>query len=481
MVAGEVIAFPATHGGWGACQVLQAGAVTEVLALDHLSEAPPTLEMVSRSALSRSAFEVAVAAHRTRMVGDLPADFTSLGVIAPIQEPAANPLFSGPWDLLREAAQRERRWSALPEAAREPFVRRGAATPVTLALGPTQLRTHHRHPSLHLVFDGRPRDPTGIDAGPSSRFDWTALDALPCLRWLHVTGDAPGMLRWLETRSALDSLTWEAFSEESLDLRATHLAACRLDGASVRTLHLPDALSTLDLTLRRDRPAAVHAARDGAGLALLARVWDDDDLAALQGLAGLAQLTVEGLSALSLKGIERFSRLRALTLNGAPGRLRDSAALAALTALQVLHLRGCVEVDVATMPRLDAWPALRDLRAWRLHQRDAAALKARWGRDARVHLTDSLNDAGLFAEADLPIARWPETPRKGVVRAGFAAAAKAICRAGLTDALAQRALAGFDKAVARAERETGALDPAEREAVAACRARLVDRANTTRG
>lgn len=476
-----MIAFPAPHGGWGACQALQAGARVEVLALDHLSDALPTLETVSRSPLARGAFEVAAGAHRTLVVGDLPADFASLGVIAPLQEPAASPLFSGPWDTLREAVQRERRWSALPEAMREPFVRRGAATPVTLALGPTRLTTHHRHPSLHLVFDGRPRDPTGIDAGPSSGFDWTALDALPCLRRLHVTGDAPGMLRWLETRRALDALTWEAFSDESVDLRATHLAACRLDGASLRALHLPDALSILDLTLRRDRPTAVHAARDGAGLALLARAWDDDDLASLQGLANLSQLTVEGLSSLSLERIGCFSRVRSLTLNGAPGRLRDSAALAALTALQVLHLRGCVEVDVASMPRLDAWPALRDLSAWRLHQRDAAALKARWGRDARGHLTETLSDAGLFAEADLPIARWPETTRKGVVRAGFAAAAKAICRAGLTDELAQRALAGFDKAVARAERETGALAPAEREAVAACRARLVDRANTPQG
>jgi hypothetical protein len=479
--AGEVIAFPATHGGWGACQVLQADDRVEVLALDHLSDARPTLATVSQNALSCSAFEVTVTAHRMRVLDELPADFVSLGVIAPLQEPAANPLFAGPWDALREAAQRERRWSALPETVREPFVRLGSATPVTVALGPTRLTTHHRHPSLHLVFDGRPREPSGLDAGDSSRFDWTALDALPCLRRLHVTGDAPGMLRWLETRRALDALTWEAFADESVDLRATHLTACRLDGASLRALHLSPTLSSLDLTLRRDHPTAVHAARDGAGLALVARAWDDDDLASLHGLADLSQLTVEGLSSLSLASVARFSRVRALTLNGAPGRLRDGAALGALTALQVLHLRGCVEVDVATMPRLDAWPALRALHAWRLHQRDAAALKARWGRDARVHLTESLNDAGLFAEADLPIARWPETTRKGIVRAGFAAAAKVICRAGLTDEVAQRALAGFAKAVARAERETGALDPAEREAVEACRARLAERANATRG
>ncbi len=288
------------------------------------------------------------------------------------------------------------------------------------------------------------------------------------------------MLRWLETRRALDALTWEAFTDGSVDLRATHLTACRLDGASLRALHLSPTLSALDLALRREHPTAVHAARDGAGLALVARAWDDDDLASLHGLADLSQLTVEGLSALSLASVARFSRVRA------------HAQRRARTAPRRRGARGVDGAAGAPPPRVrrgrrrDDAPARRVARAARAPRLAPAPARRRRaegpvGRDARVHLTESLNDAGLFAEADLPIARWPETPRKGIVRAGFAAAAKVICRAGLTDEVTQRALAGFSKAVARAERETGALDPAEREAVEACRARLAARANATRG
>lgn len=470
--AGEIFAFPARHGGWGAVQVLGVDTLVDVVVLDHLSEECPSLATVTRAVLTRAAFHVAPGEHRLKVALGRPPDFVPLGVIPLLRTPGEPVPLSAGWEWLRDAAEQERHWASLPAAVRDPFARPERSAPVALSLGPTVLRADPRRDDLHLVFDGRPRGPTGIDAGPSAGFDWSRLDALPCLRDLSVTGDAPGLTRWLEGRPALDRLTWEHFSDETVELQGSHLTTCVLAGEGLRALSLPARMSTLHLWPRRERPLSVRAAREGAGVDVTARVWDGDDLAALAGLPAMSSLSVDGWNALSLRVVARYPRLRALVLNGGPGRLRDGAALAGLPALQTLHLRGCVAVDVDAMPRLDAWPALRELRAWGLHERDAAALKARWGRDRRVTISDPLSDEDVFATADLPIARWPESPRKRLVRAAFTAAARKVFRAAGSADATEHAVEGFDRAVARAEKAVGALDPDERAAVAACRARL---------
>ena len=475
---GEVFAMPHPRGVWGASQVLQVSTKGVVaVVLDHVSDQRPTLDAVAARPLTcRSrvgADEVALYG----VVGDLPPDYLSLGVRDAVPLDDLNPRVFAAWEALRDDAYDDQRWRQLPESAREAYQRGAASTErVTLNLPSGPRSVERRAHALHLTFGNAASTPASQHAGDAHGFDWHMLDALPCLMSITVDGDVAGFEAWLATRPMVSTVAWGSFAAETVDLRDTRLTHCELRPTGLATLRLPPSLDALTLGLDGQRPVTVEALDDGAAIELRAELSGRDDLGALRGLRAVHTLTVAGFAALDLAQVAAFERVRALTLQGAPGRLRSSDALARLRALRALYLTGCVDVDVARLPALSAFPALQEVRTWGLHERDAAALAARWGKDRRVKMKAPIDDVELFATADYPLRRWPDGQRKGMACSGYVAAAKQIMKGELTEAAGVKALRAYVTGVERAVKHFGALTAAERADVETSWARLVARA-----
>ncbi|MFO0607644.1 MAG: hypothetical protein U0324_31065 [Polyangiales bacterium] len=475
LAVGDVFAMPQARGDWGACQVVRVdGRDVEVAALDHRSEARPSLADVAPRAVVCERYNV----HRgeparVHVIDAPPTDFIPLGALAPALPalPSSNSWAS--WQALRDEAAREARWRAIPEDVRRRY-REGAAsnTQITIALPAGPLKLPRRAYAVRLAFDEARPERTWTRAGESRSFDWGALDALPCLSHVAVRGDAPGLLAWLATRPLVNDLIWEDFSADALDLRGLGLTKAALRPARLASLRLPDGLDELALA-PLGAPLTVVAEADGAFLDVHLNVWTGDDLASLRGLGEARSLTVAGFSALDLAAVARaFPKLRALTLTGAPGRVQGAASLAALPSLEDLRVWGCVGFDVENLPPLASLPALSQARFTGLRASDRAALHARWGKDRRVASNAPIDDAQVFAVADFPLLRWPQGQRKELVCAGYTRAARAILKGELTPAAAAKALGMFATAVARALEHTGPLTAAERADVEASWQRL---------
>jgi len=473
LTAGEVLTFPAGPDGWGACQVLNtSGREVEIVCLDHLSDALPTRETVCLQPLLQKRFAYDGQPARQFMVDPLPDDFVSLGG-GPLVLPATPTQVYACWDGLRREAWFEHRWQRLPETVREAYKSARASARVTLSLAAGPHTLPEGQASLCLAFGPvAPEEAAWLWAGDGGAFDWSSLDALPRLSHLGVSGDAPGALAWIAAHPLVQHLTWRN-AGDTLDLSGFDLVHLDLGLPSPARVVLPPGLRGLDLVLDAARPVEVLAADDGAALTVTAHVRDEADLAALRGLDAVTGLCLQGVVSLDLRALARFTGLRTLQLGGAAGRVTHSAALAAHRGLRELRFHACVAVDASGMPPLSAWPALRTLRVAGACAADAAALRAHWGRDARVSLVRPLDVVAVFAQADMPMHRWlPSVPRAYLCSA-YGRAAAAVAKPGLTEAKARRALAGFAKAVA----QWGAtLDAAQRRDLEAAWKRLTAKA-----
>lgn len=474
---GEVFAFPCDHGGWGAGQVVRADDEVEAVALDHLSDAPPVLADVRLIPLQQSRFGANGALHRFHPIDALPADFVRLGAADAVVPPEPRSNVWAFFTSLRNDVWEERRWAQLPTSVRDAYDSASVYDWVELMVQGSVLRLPRRQSWLHLDLTGRAAAPNALAPKDPARFDLALLDALPCLTELRVTGAAPWLPAWLADHPLLRTLRWEHPGVTALDLRASHLDALALTAPDLRAATLPDTLGQLQLHAQPTAPLDLTARDHGRVLRLELWTWDTDGLRAARGIEAARGLDLRGFATLDLAAIAPYTRCRDLALTGAPGRLRGVASLSSLSSLQVMHLRGCVALDAAEMPALSAWAQLDEVRAWGCHARDVAALKARWGRDRRVHLSAPIDDDEVFATADHPVLRWPDGTRRGVVTHAYTLAAKKLCQRPLTAAVAQKALASFVTGVRRAVKATGALTDGERADLAGSWSRLAARAS----
>lgn len=474
---GDVFAFPCDHGGWGACQVVRADDEVEVVALDHLSDALPALGDVRLIPLRQSRFGADRKLQRVHAIDDLPADFVRVGRADAVTPPEPRSRVWAFFTSLRNDAWEERRWAQIPAAVRDAYHHASVHGQVELVVEGTTHPFPHRQSWVHLDLTGGGSTAATLAPKHPARFDPAVLDALPCLTELRVTGAAPWIPAWLAEHPLVRTLRWERPGVTALDLRAAHLNVLALTAPDLRAATLPETLGHLLLHAAPAAPLDLTAKDGGRALRVELSTWDTDGLRAVRGVDAARAVDVRGFSTLDLAAIAPYTRCRDLSLTGAPGRLRGVASLSALSALQVMHLRGCVALDAAEMPALSAWTQLQEVRAWGCHARDVAALKARWGRDRRVHLSAPLDDDGVFAAADHPVLRWPDGTRRGVVTHAYTVAAKKLCRGPLTAAAAQKALASFVAGVRRAVTATGPLTEGERADLAGSWARLVERAS----
>jgi hypothetical protein len=475
---GEVFAFPGDHDGWGACQVVRAGAngEVEVVVLDHLSDAPPTLSDVCLIPLRQSRFGANGALQRIHVIDALPDDFVRLGRADAVVPEAPH---SNVWAFLtsrRNDVWEERRWAQIPADVRDAYNTASVHDRVEICVDGLPHPLPLRQSWLHLdLTRGAPAQGTLAPRDPA-RFDPSVLDALPCLTELRVTGAAPWLPAWLARRPVLRTLRWQRPDAAALDLRASHLDLLALTAPDLRALALPDALEDLHLLADPAETLDVTTKDRGRALRVELAIWRTEALRAVRGVEAARGLVVRGFTTLDLASLSPYTRCRELSLAGAPGRLQGGSGLGALTALQILHLRGCVALDAAEMPPLSSWAQLQEVRAWGCHARDMAALKSRWGHDPRVHLRAPINDDDVFATTGHPVLRWPDDTRRGVVTRAYALTAKKLCLPSLTAVVAQKSLASFVAGVRRAVTATGPLTDGERADLAVCWAQLVARA-----
>lgn len=474
---GEVFAFPCDHGGWGACQVVRADDEVEVVALDHLSDAPPALADVRLIPLRQSRFGANGALQRIHAIDELPADFVRVGRADAVVPPEPHSKVWAFFTSLRNDVWEERRWALIPASVRDAYNAASVHDRVELVVDGAAHPLPRRQSWVHLDLTGRAAAPNALAPKNPARFDPALLDALPCLTELRVTGAAPWLPAWLADHPLLRTLRWEHPGVTTLDLRASHLNVLALTAPDLRAVTLPDPIGHLHLHAAPTAPLDLTAKDHGRVLRLELSTWDTNGLRAVRGIEAARGLDLRGFATLDLAAIAPYTRCRNLALTGAPGRLQGVASLSALSALQVLHLRGCVALDAAEVPALSAWPQLAEVRAWGCHARDVAGLKARWGRDRRVHLSAPIDDDGVFATADHPVLRWPDSTRRGVVTRAYTLAAKKLCQRPLTAAVAQKALASFATGVRRAVTATGPLTDGERADLAGSWSRLVARAS----
>lgn len=473
---GAVFAMPLRGGAWGACQVLRAQRRdVEVVVLDHVSDARPTLASVTRIPLTQERYAYKVSHARVHVVDVLPRDFVCIGVVEPVLPELPQSNVWAFWSSLPNDIVYERRWRAIPEPARRAW-REGSkhGPPATVRLPSGDVSVPCNLHTLYVKLGGRAHDGPTLAVADASALDWRCFDALPALTSVEVSGYTGGLAAWLATRPLINTLALRDFTAPHIDLTATHVERLTLAPAGAATVRVPVCLDELKVRVRAPRQLCVEGVDDETVVSVEA--WDDADLAMLEGATHVRSLTVHGIGALDLAALGGYGALRSLVLFGAPGRLRNSAHLARHCDLRTLHLRACYDVDVAHMPALSAWASLEELRAWSLHAGDTEALRAHWGRDRRVALRAPVDDAGVFATADFPVLRWPSTVARLLIVRGYAQAARKLAKCSATVAELRKALKLFTVAVARATKDGGPLAGDARRDVEASWRRLVARA-----
>ncbi len=450
---GEVFAMHHPRGLWGAAQVVRVeGNDVEVVVLDHLTESSPSLDAVTTKPLVHARYGHSQELARSHVIDAVPREFVSLGVRAPALPLTPHSGIFGFWRGLVEAAYDEHRWRALPEATRGAwFANHKRRDKVRLdCAGAT--REHLASTSeLHLVIGDERDERASAIVRDGSALDWRVFDALPCLTQIEVKGDHAGLVPWLETRPLVSSLTWTALSVESLDLRALSLRSLTLEARRPLVVKLPASLDELHVRVRGATPITFEAARDGAFLSLHLDVWNDADLDAIRGLTRARELTLEGFDSLDLSRLTRFFGARELVLNGAPGRLSQTDALARFTELRTLMLHRCYDVDAARFPSADAWRSLEEFRTFGLHKRDVQTLKSRWKKGLRPTFSGPVDDDAVRATSGFAVLSWPQRGERPMLVSAYAKAVKALAKSNTLSEVT-KALRSFSNSARRAER-----------------------------
>lgn len=405
---GEVLAFPLLRGGWGVCQVVRVEPKDiEVVALDHISDALPSLGEVSRAPLAQDSYFWDVEVLREHVVGAPPKDFVSLGVCGPVVARDPPSRHYAHWESVRSTVTHYRRWRRCPESARAAF-RAAVATrekrTLSLPGGPVTAFAHMSH---LLVATGQALAPlNAFRVADVSKLDWRVFDALPCVTHVEVYGDAPGLLAWLATRPIVMELMWRDCAEPSLDLSGFTLSSVAVGPRGPREITLPPSIEKFTL-LGDDRSAVTVRVPDAVtSLELGVETRDGRSLSLLSGVSKATSLDVNSFATFDCGALSGFTALRSLGLNSQNGALTGCRHLAALSSLETLSIRTCRSIDVDEMPPLTAWRAMERLLVWGAHEADSAKLKSHWGRTRTVSVTSPQKASWFAAHPSHPLLHW---------------------------------------------------------------------------
>lgn len=197
-------------------------------------------------------------------------------------------------------------WRQLPEPERRAF-KAAAASREKTVLGGQELPVN-----LHAL-----REPT------FSFENALELRALPCLSALHCTRWHKGLYEYLQGNLFLRELRLEGHGQRTLDFRGSHLQRLMVDLTDVDEIWLNDDLGMLLLLNTAPEHCRIHAKAQGEGLGLHQKT-----LTLHPELPGLSELHLREVQEIDLAQLyQTYPRLQGLRLWGAPGYIRNFAAL----------------------------------------------------------------------------------------------------------------------------------------------------------
>ena len=151
--------------------------------------------------------------------------------------------------------------------------------------------------------------------------------------YIRKRGANPGILDCIKDASLICKFRWKDPQTEVLDFRNTRLHSFELDATGVKQIYLPAGARSLNLTGRLDSDLQVTG--DTMGLTLSMKKAGLSDY----GLSHVRELFLGDIEMLDLGEISvLFPELRALTLTGQPGTLKNLKALGNLAFLRELTI-----------------------------------------------------------------------------------------------------------------------------------------------
>ncbi|KAF1015777.1 MAG: hypothetical protein GAK31_01254 [Stenotrophomonas maltophilia] len=249
------------------------------------------------------------------------------------------------------------------------------------------------------------------------------FDQMPVLISLDVDVPIPGLLPWLETRPLIDELILSGIQEPVLDVRRTALSRLSVDVTGMRAIHLNSRLDTLILRGTASPELVIHDPHEGRWL----DVYCTDPDLRWSGLPQLQQITLHGMRRLDATRIaERLPGIRALSVQGAPCRLDNSAQLGALAHLEHLSLVDVFPPAEAPFPAPSYWPQLSTLSLDSVPAELAKAVNASFGpcvADGLVlEIRQPRKPEWLAANMDNPFRDWDDGAGISAAQAKKAAA-----------------------------------------------------------
>ncbi len=240
--------------------------------------------------------------------------------------------------------------------------------------------------------------------------DLSVFDALPLLTNVTTDRPIPGLFDFLRKHSFVYEADLRKHGETRVDLRGTHLTRLSIDITGVTELRLNDGLDYLSLQGEPNPSLRIHAEADGRWLTL-GTENPDMPWSGLDALDGLHVRQAREIDA--AKVVARFPALSELRCWGAPGHVRNMAALAALTGLHTLTLYDMFGFRPEDIPAPSNFPKLSMFWLTSIPSDAAAAIKKIYkpatiqGLDLQVR--QPRKPEWLAANLDNPFRNWDET------------------------------------------------------------------------
>ncbi len=314
----------------------------------------------------------------------------------------------------------QQQWDARPKALRDKFKHAAARedeTPVVTVNGFTVTHSTNRLTDwLTAAVD-----------------DLSIFDDLALLTNVATDRPIPGLFDFLHKHSFINELQLLNHGETRLDLRSLLATRLIIDVTGLTELYLNDAVEFLSLVGSAASDLRIHADADGRWILL----HTTDAAAPWSGLSALGGWSVYRLKEMDVaSAVRRFPTLRDVSMSGAPGYVRNLAALSALSNLETLRLNDVFGFTPEDIPAPSNFPALQTLHVTSCPADAADAVKKIYKPAAAAGLDLSVRQPRkpewLAANLDNPFRNWDDI--EGITPAQAKKAA-ALYKTARTDAL----------------------------------------------
>ncbi|AKQ68373.1 hypothetical protein A176_005285 [Myxococcus hansupus] len=292
------------------------------------------------------------------------------------------------------AVYSQRRWEARPKAERDLF---------------KQLQAEPDKSVLFKIGDREVnRSTQRLDTDRLAAVpDLSVFEQLPLLTTVNADAPIPGLFDFIRGRPFVDESSVTNHGERVVDLRGAQLTRLVLDATGLQELHLNDGLDFLSLVGQVSPELKIHGEADGHWLTLSTST----SAASCSGLDALDSLYVTSARDVDAASIvQRFPHLTELRLWGAPGSLRNAAALAALSGLKMLTLKDMFGMSPDDFPGAEHFPKLGKLWLTSIPAEVAAKVKKDYKAATRdgldLSVTQPRKAEWLAENLDNPFRTW---------------------------------------------------------------------------